>query len=68
MIRGHQEYLIDENGKKKAVVVPFDEWKKIREALEELDDIRAYDKAKSKLSDHVLFDEAVEQIRKRKSR
>ncbi len=68
MIKLHQEYLIDEKGKKKAVVVPFAEWKKIREELEELDDIRAYDKAKSKPSDPVLFDEAVKQIRKGKSR
>ena len=64
MLRIHQDYLIDENGKKKAVVVPFSEWQKIKEELEELDDIRAYDKAKSKPSEPIPFDEAVQQIRK----
>jgi len=68
MLRIHQDYLIDENGKKKAVVVPFSEWQKIKEELEELDDIRAYDKAKSKSSEPIPFDEAVQQIRKGKSR
>ena len=56
MIKLHQEYLIDQKGKKKAVVAPVAEWEKIRQALEELDDIRAYDKAKSNPSDPVLFD------------
>ena len=64
MLKIHQDYLIDENGKKKAVVVPFPEWQKIKEELEELDDIRAYDKAKSKPSEPIPFDEAVQQIRK----
>ena len=68
MIRVHHEYLIDEKGNKKFVVVPFAEWKKIKEELEELDDIRAYDKAKSRPSHPVLFDEAVRQIRKGRSR
>ena len=67
MLKIHQDYLIDENGNKKAVVVPFSEWQKIKEALEELDDIRAYDQAKSKPSEPIPFDEAVQQIRKGKS-
>lgn len=68
MLKIHQDYLIDENGNKKAVVVPLSEWQKIKEALEELDDIRAYDQAKSKPSEPIPFDEAVQQIRKGKSR
>jgi PHD/YefM family antitoxin component YafN of YafNO toxin-antitoxin module len=67
MLKIHQDYLIDENGNKKAVVVPLSEWQKIKEELEELDDIRAYDQAKSKPSEPIPFDEAVQQIRKGKS-
>jgi len=67
MLKIHQDYLIDENGNKKAVVVPFSEWQKIKEELEELDDIRAYDQAKSKPSEPIPFDEAIQQIRKGKS-
>ncbi len=67
MLKIHQDYLIDEKGNKKAVVVPLSEWQKIKEELEELDDIRAYDQAKSKPSEPIPFDEAVQQIRKGKS-
>lgn len=59
-----EEYLKDENGNKKAVVVPISEWKQIKEALEELDDIKAYDNAKSKPSEPIPFEEAVKEIRK----
>jgi hypothetical protein len=59
----HKEYLTDESGNKKAVVVPISEWQQIKEDLEELDDIRAYDKAKSKPSEPVPFDKAIKEIR-----
>ena len=66
MLKIQQEYLIDEKGKKKAVVVSCSAWKKIKEELEELADIRAYDKAKALPSNPVPFDEAIKKIRKRK--
>ena len=66
MLKIQQEYLIDEKGKKKAVVVSCSAWKKIKEELEELADIRTYDKAKTMPSNPVPFDEAVKKIRKRK--
>ncbi len=56
----HEEYLTDENGNKKAVIVPISEWQHIKEDLEVLDDIRAYDKAKSKPSEPVPFNEAIQ--------
>jgi PHD/YefM family antitoxin component YafN of YafNO toxin-antitoxin module len=56
--------LIDEKGKKKAVVASCSAWKIIKEELEELADIRAYDKAKTMPSNLVPFDEAVKKIRK----
>ena len=59
----HEEFLTDESGNKKAVVVPISEWQQIKEDLEELDDIRAYDKAKSKPSKPVPFDKAIKEIR-----
>lgn len=64
MHKTHEEYLTDEKGKKKAVVVPISEWQQIKEELEELEDIGAYDKAKSKASEPVPFDKAVKEIRK----
>jgi hypothetical protein len=32
----HEEYLTDENGNKKAVIVPISEWQHIKEDLEVL--------------------------------
>ena len=42
MITVHEEYLVDEAGTRKAVVLPLAAWQQIKEELEELDDIRAY--------------------------
>ena len=47
MITVHEEYLVDEAGNRTAVVLPLAEWQQIKEELEELDDIRAYDEAKA---------------------
>jgi PHD/YefM family antitoxin component YafN of YafNO toxin-antitoxin module len=63
MISLHEDYVVDEHGKRKAVVVPMAEWKQILEALEELDDIRAYDNAKAYPSDAVPLDQAVAELR-----
>ena len=62
MIRFHEEYLVDQEGHRKAVVVPISAWEQIIAALEELDDIRAYDEAKREPSDIVPFEEAVSEI------
>ena len=64
MLKIHEEYVVDGDGKKKAIVVPMTEWQKILEALEELDDIKAYDEAKSKPSNPIPFEKAIEEIQK----
>jgi hypothetical protein len=63
MIEVHPEYIVDENLNRKSVVLPYAEWKKIVEEMEELDDIRAYDRAKHGTEDEVVpFEKAVEEI------
>ncbi len=64
MITIHEQYLVDEQGNKKAVVIPLTDWEQILDDMEELDDIKAYDEAKSHSSDPMPFEDAVEQIRK----
>ena len=64
MIGLHTEYVTDEKGNKKAVLVPINEWGKVMEELEELDDIRAYDAAKSGPSSPVPFDKALNELEK----
>lgn len=43
MIQLHEEYVVDETGNRKAVLIPISEWNQIVELLEELEDIQAYD-------------------------
>ena len=66
MIAIHENYIVDEDGKKKAVVVSMGEWEKVLDALDELDAIRAYDKAKSQSSEPIPFEQAVSEIQEGK--
>lgn len=62
MISVREEYLVDASGARKAVVLPLETWQQIKEALEELADIRAYDEAKAQASDAIPFDLAMREI------
>jgi PHD/YefM family antitoxin component YafN of YafNO toxin-antitoxin module len=64
MITAQEEYLVDEAGNRTAVVLPLAEWQQIKEELEELDDIRAYDEAKAQPSDAIPFEQAMREIDK----
>ena len=64
MIRFHGHYLVDEEGNRKAVVVPISDWEQIVDALEELDDIRAYDDAKGDPTEAIPFEQAISEINK----
>jgi hypothetical protein len=58
-IRFEEQYRVDEEGNRKAVVAPISAWEQISEALKRLDDIRAYDEAKWEPSDAIPLQEAV---------
>jgi len=58
----HPEYVVDEQQRKKAVILPFSEWEKVMAEIEELDDIRAYDRAKSVENEIIPFEQAVQEI------
>lgn len=64
MIRFQGHYVVDEEGNRKAVVVPISDWEKIVDALEELDDIRAYDDAKRDPTEPIHFEQAISEINK----
>jgi len=63
MLTLHEKFIVDENGKRAAAVLPYHEWQKIVILLEEYADICAYDKAKSRPSHPVPFKEAIKQIK-----
>jgi len=62
MVRVRLQYLVDGNQQRKAVVISVKDWARIVEELEELDDIRAYDKAKAGPQDAVPFEQCVHEI------
>jgi len=57
----HHHYITDKDGKKISVVIPLAEYEQIIEELDELDDIRIYDEAKSDKGSTLLFGDYVKQ-------
>jgi hypothetical protein len=62
MIPLHPEFVVDEKENRKAVIVPYDEWRRLMDELEELDDIRAYDRAKAEPDEAIPFEDAVRDL------
>lgn len=62
MVSLHPEYVVDEKDKRRAVVLPVEEWEKVIDELEELEDIRLYDAAKQDTGEAVPFEQAVKEI------
>ena len=56
------QFLTDEKGQRIAVVISIEDYEKILDELEDLDDIRAYEEAKASGDTAVPFDEAVARI------
>ncbi|MEI6746657.1 MAG: hypothetical protein WCL34_11910 [Methylococcaceae bacterium] len=62
IINFHPSIIIDAHNHKKSVVLPYDEWEKILEIMEEFDEIRAYENAKAETDEFVPFEKAVQEI------
>ena len=58
-------FITDGKGKKISAVVPIRQYQLLLEELEELEDIRAYDKAKARKEKPILLRDAIQQRRKR---
>ena len=63
MVTLHPEYVVDKKKRPKAVLLPVSEWEQVVSELEELDDIRAYDRAKAEAGEKLPFEQAVREIR-----
>jgi PHD/YefM family antitoxin component YafN of YafNO toxin-antitoxin module len=68
MLIVHPEIVIDRRRKPKAVLLPYSEWNRVMADIEELEDIRAYDRAKARREDAIPFEQAVRELRKKKAR
>ena len=60
------KYVRDEKGKRVSVIVDIRDYKMMREALEELESIRAYDRAKASGDEAVPFEQAIQEIKKKR--
>lgn len=62
MVTLHPEFVVDDNDRRKAVLLSVEEWEKIIDELEELEDIRLHDAVKFQAEEAVSFDQAVKEI------
>jgi hypothetical protein len=60
----HPQSIADDNQRRQAVVLSLAQWEQVVEKLEQLDDIRAYDRAKARSQEGVPFEHAVREIEK----
>ena len=60
------QYIIDKNGNRISVVIPVTEFETIMEELEELEDIRLYDDAKSVNESSIPIDKAFKMIEEKR--
>ncbi len=61
-----QRYVLDENGRQVGVMLKMAEYRRLVEAAEELDAIRAFDRAKSSKESPIPFERAVREIERRR--
>lgn len=66
MLTVHPEIVIDSKRKPTAVLLPYSEWNRVVADMEELDDIRAYDRAKARRDESISFEQAVKEFRKKR--
>ena len=62
MIHPKEQFIVNSEGKRTAVVLPLQQYKRILDELEELESIRAYDEAKSSGDEAIPFEQAVDEI------
>lgn len=60
-----ERFLVDERGTRVAVLLDIETYQKPLDAFEELECIRAYDKAKMSLDGVIPFEQAVKEIESR---
>ena len=62
MAQINERYVVDDKGKRVAVLLDIADYERILRELEELESVRAYDAAKSAKDEAVPFDQAVAEI------
>jgi hypothetical protein len=55
-------YVIDETGKRIEVMIQIEEYRRLLDAAEELESLRAYDAAKASQDEAIPFEQAINEI------
>lgn len=61
-----ERYVVDSKGRRVAVILDLKRYRKLLDALEELEDIRAYDEAKASGDEVIPFEQAVAGIERQR--
>ena len=59
MQRMRERYLVDDEGKRIAVVLPIEEYERLLEELEELEDARAFDEAMASGDEEIPLEQVI---------
>ena len=62
MSTNREQFVVDESGKRTAVLLEIDRYSELIEAQEELEAIRAYDEAKASNDEAIPFVKAIKEI------
>jgi hypothetical protein len=57
-----KRFITDSAGNRVAVILDLQEYQQLLEAMEELEDIRAYDEAKASQDESIPFEQALREI------
>ncbi len=57
-----ERYVVDEKGNRVSVLLDLEDYRKLLEELEELESIRAYDRAKASSDRVIPFEQAITEI------
>lgn len=58
-----EQTVLDKNGKAVAVQIPMNQYKKLLELAEEMEDIKAYDRATKRKHNFIPFPQAVKELK-----
>ena len=64
MVNAKEKYVTDDQGNRIAVLLEVEEYRRLLDAQEELESIRAYDTAVAVREDAIPFDKAVEELKR----
>jgi hypothetical protein len=62
-----QQYVTDAQGNRVAVILDIERYEELLQAIEELDEIRAFDEAKASGDEAIPFEQAVREIEQGRS-